>query len=219
MYQKSLFLMCLQDFNLHHVWAGCATPHIQCKSKGWKMSMRMRGSRSSHAQKLAECSPSGHQWDQVVQVCQKLFSSGFNYQLAKLTMCQSWSQNTIASTRSSVGQHRSPTKPKVGTGVMEEYASSADWSHPPYALSKKRDCPSSKPESDSRILFHAILAAHNAWPSQNHNQNSWHRCCAGALSYPGLLASTWTVDCNLNLKMFRHLAVHKVAAGPEQERA
>jgi hypothetical protein len=50
--------------------------HTSFKSKAWKRSVQMRGHRSSHAQTLAELSPSGHQQDTVVQVCQKLFSSG-----------------------------------------------------------------------------------------------------------------------------------------------
>jgi hypothetical protein len=31
MRKKSVFRMCLQDFNLHHVWDGCATPSPRAK--------------------------------------------------------------------------------------------------------------------------------------------------------------------------------------------
>jgi hypothetical protein len=39
-----------------------------------------------------------------------------------------------ANTKSSVGQHGSPTNTNVGSGAIEEKASSADRSHPPFAL-------------------------------------------------------------------------------------
>jgi hypothetical protein len=51
-------------------------------------------------------------------------------------------------TKSSVGQHRSPTKAKEGAGAMEEKASSADQSHPHRALVEIlgiQDYPSSNP--------------------------------------------------------------------------
>jgi hypothetical protein len=42
-----------------------------------------------------------------------------------------------ANTKSSIGQHGTQTKAKVGSVAVDEQAPSADWSHPAWALSQK----------------------------------------------------------------------------------